>query len=355
MRWSTLVDILCRVCPKLTKLSLKGFPLETVPQEPHILSAMTTLPDLIRLNNYFPNLECINASIKDYNSPLLSSTECSVALSFKNVTLDYVSTDNIVILLPLLPQTTSLSASRVMVDEFSTSIITEAFKGIAGCNRFKELSLPGILRDADLRRFMQLGCFQSLEFLTLRRSNKEFLEAIAIEETSESHNGSEPSATPTLSTQVQTQAQALPVFLDTLRVLRLQRSVSQESRRLTAAQALGLNRLLRRMPRLEYFILEDLLPNLRIFDDIEKEGKSRLGHIWIEYAADAGVLTPEMITRQILDHFGPDPEYFELCIEGRNAIMKEPWAATLKQWFDAKNMNSSEDDSLEVHLTLRYR
>ncbi|KAG0201851.1 hypothetical protein BGX33_010068 [Mortierella sp. NVP41] len=259
-----------------------------------------SVSDLIRLNNYFPNLECINASIKDYNSPLLSSTECSVALSFKNVTLDYVSTDNIVILLPLLPQTTSLSAARVMVDEFSTSIITEAFKRIAECNRFKELSLPGILRGADLRRFMQLGCFQSLEFLTLRRSNKEFLEAIAIEETSESHNGSEPSATPTLSTQ-------------------------------------------------------DLLPNLRIFDDIEKEGKSRLGHIWIEYAADAGVLTPEMITRQILDHFGPDPEYFELCIEGRNAIMKEPWAATLKQWFDAKNMNCSEDDSLEVHLTLRYR
>lgn len=194
MRWSTMVDILRNVCPKLTRLNVRRIPLElapnaastsastlpfnlTPPQDSpsqDVYPAITTLlldtasltiQGVIQLNSDFPSVERVNIRIKS-NNGLLPSIDYSVVLSFKTVTLTCIDSTCIVALLPMLPRMTSLSIEQY-TGEFDMPLMMQAFKGIGGRNQFKLLAFHFPWDAADLRVFMQLECLRSLESLEL--------------------------------------------------------------------------------------------------------------------------------------------------------------------------------------------
>ncbi|KAF9135761.1 hypothetical protein BGX30_011456 [Mortierella sp. GBA39] len=126
--------------------------------------------------------------------------------------------------------------------EINVCSMVQAFKGIGVRNQFKLLSFPFPWTAADLRDFMQLECLRSLESLELWDSGQAFLEAIE-----------------------------LPVFLDTIRVLRLDVYISRRSTYLTTTHASILSDLLKKMPRLEHLSFQrSLLPDLSVFDGLAR-------------------------------------------------------------------------------------
>ncbi|KAF9149960.1 hypothetical protein BG015_008222 [Linnemannia schmuckeri] len=400
MLWATMVDILQNVCPKLTKLNVRRIPLEfklndaapsvfllpftaTLPPlqdfpPPDVFPGITTLlldttsltiQELIQLNSIFPSVECVSIHIKNNDRPL-PPIDPTVVLSFKTVTLTCVDSNGIVALLPILPHMTSLSLERYS-GEFNMRSMVLAFKSIGGRNRFKLLAFPFPWAAASLRDFMQLECFRSLESLELWNSSEAFLKAIDTEESSESQAGSELSTAPpaiitaispsttavtTTGTEVPVaeQKQALPVFLDTIRVLRLKTYISRRSIKLTTTQTSILNVLLKKMPCLEHFSLQrELLPDLSVFDGLARN-QPPLRYLSIAIAASTGFLTPEMVSTQILDRYVPDMENMHLSLEGPRAIMERPWVKELSRWFDGESDRRSEYDPVGIYLSMCY-
>ncbi|KAH7052718.1 hypothetical protein BKA57DRAFT_456313 [Linnemannia elongata] len=387
MRWSTMVDILRNVCPKLTKLNVHQIPLEVEPIA--AASAISTLPftatpsppqdflhrdvfptittlfldttslttqELIELNRVFPSVECLNIRIKSNGRPL-PPIDPSVALSFKTVTLTCVESNSIVTLLPILPRMTSLSVVQ-HTGELNLRSIVQAFKAIGGRNQFKLLSLPFWWTVANLRDFMQLECLRSLESLELWNSGQAFLEAIGANEPFESQVGSEHPTTsleiPTATAETTTtttatvappapQTSVLPVFLNTIRVLRLRTYISRRSTALTPTHSSILSDLLKKMPRLEHLSLKrNLLPDLSVFDGLERN-QPPLRYLRIAVAASTGPLTPKMISTQILERYKPRLEDVNMSLEGPGDIMKQSWVKRLVRWVNGQDCRHEQD------------
>ncbi|KAF9313772.1 hypothetical protein BGZ91_006172 [Linnemannia elongata] len=285
MRWSTMVDILRNVCPKLTKLNVHQIPLEVEP----IAAALSVVQHTGELN--------------------LRS-------------------------------------------------IVQAFKAIGGRNQFKLLSLPFWWTVANLRDFMQLECLRSLESLELWNSGQAFLEAIGANEPFESQVGSEHPTTsleiPTATAETTTtttatiappapQTSILPVFLNTIRVLRLRTYISRRSIALTPTHSSILSDLLRKMPRLEHLSLKrNLLPDLSVFDGLERN-QPPLRYLRIAVAASTGPLTPKMISTQILDRYKPRLEDVNMSLEGPGDIMKQSWVKRLVRWVNGQDCRHDQD------------
>ncbi|KAG0285560.1 hypothetical protein BGZ96_010205 [Linnemannia gamsii] len=411
MRWSTMVDILRNVCPRLTKLKVGRIPLELTPNatstsvstppfnlppqvfpSQDVYPAITTLlldttsltiQGVIQLNDIFPSVERVNIRIKEQRRPL-PPIDRSVVLSFKTVTLTCIDSTSIVALLPILPRVTSLSIEQY-TGELDMPLMVQAFKDIGGRNKFKLLAFPFSWNASDLRVFMQLECLWSLESLELWNSSKAFLEAIGVAESLESQVRFEIStpppsttatitpkdaATVTTTTPAATKASAstikvvatpaavhthaLPVFLDTIQVLRLKVYKSRRSTNLTTTHASILNGILKKMPRLEHFSLQrELLPDLSIFDGLEKN-QPPLRYLRIAVAASTGPLISEMVSAQILDRYVPGLENVNISLEGPRAIMERPWVKKLSRWFDSKNESRSEYDLTNINLCRCY-
>lgn len=277
-------------------------------------------------------------------------------------------------------------------------LMVQAFKGIGGRNQLKLLSLPFSWEAADLRVFMQLECLRTLESLELWNSGKAFLEAIGAAESLESQAGAElpsPSSTAAIVTPedaaititsttaalipttapattaeatatrttsktmaaaipAAVQKQALPVFLDTIRVLRLKVYQSRRSAYLTTTHASILNGLLKKMPRLEHFSLQrQLLPDLSVFDGLERS-QPPLRYLRIAVAASTGPLTSEMVSTQIRDRYVPGLEDATISLEGPQAIMERTWVTELSQWFEDNNESRSEYDLTGIYLSTCY-
>ncbi|KAK3834894.1 MAG: hypothetical protein JOS17DRAFT_738091 [Linnemannia elongata] len=386
MRWSTMVDILQNVCPKLTKLTVHRIPLEVElnaaaspfstlpftatppPQDfppldvfPAIATLFLnttslTIQELIQFNRIFPSVERVSIQIKSNDRPL-PPIDPSVALSFKTVILTRVESSSIVPLLPILPRMTSLSMEQ-HTGELNLHSMVQAFKSLGERNQFKLLSFPFSWTVANLRDFIQLDCLRSLESLELWNSGQAFLEAIGTKEPFESKAGSEhrtlPSAPSTATATVASPAQqtpALPVFLDTIRVLRLKTYISRMSSNLTTTQTLILSELLKKMPRLEHLSFQrDLLPDLSVFEGLERN-QPPLRYLRIAVAASTGRLTPDMVSTQILDRYEEGLEDVNISLEGPQDIMKQSWVKKLIRWFNDKNNRRHDGDLRKVSLS----
>ncbi|KAF9908853.1 hypothetical protein EC991_009373 [Linnemannia zychae] len=378
MRWSDMVDILQHVCPRLTCLKFRRISLQlrlntsatsTLESSTrdcfptltalHLESTQMTIKEFIELANLFPNVESIKVRMK--NDDRYSYIDRSVVLPFKSVVFGIITSACLVTVLPMLPRMTHLSLSQYQ-EEFNIAAVVEAFKDLGGRNQFKELEFPFQWSKTNLRAFIRLDCLRSLESFITMNSAHEFLEAVG--------EGSEliglttttepPTDTTAIAATATTQSvylipmpiQVLPVFLETIKVLKFTVYIGRGPRHLTAAHLSILKVLLRKMPLLEIFTLHRaLLPDLSIFDNIESSHMPRLRRIHIAFAAVSGPLTPEMITTQIINRLKPSLGILEVSLQGPRAKMLEPWVNTLEQWFEDGNENRSGNDLLRTYLT----
>lgn len=246
--------------------------------------------------------------------------------------------------------------------ELNLHSMVQAFKSIGERNQFKLLSFPFSWTAANLRAFMRVECLRSLESLELWNSGQAFLEAIGTKEAFESQAGSKhPTLPPAPSTVTITTAATvappaprtptLPIFLDTIRVLRLKTYISRRSTGLTTTHASILSDLLKKMPHLEHLSFQrDLLPDLCVFDGLERS-QPPLQYLRIAVAASTGPLTPEMVSTQILDRYEADLEDVNISLEGPRDIMKRAWVKKLIRWFDGQNNRRHEGDLRNFSLS----
>ncbi|KAF9928634.1 hypothetical protein FBU30_002260 [Linnemannia zychae] len=375
MYWSTLIDILNQICPNLTSLTLRNIPLEFVhlssiantadPLKETSLSPTKdvfpnitrlaiekismTIQQLIQFNNHFPNLENIYVHIQTDNTLDASSRiDHSAALSFKSVTLSGTSSSTLAKLLPLLPNMTRLEITDCYEyeedDDYDVASVVAAFRALGNRNQFKELySISVEWSVADFKNFLQLDCLRSLEHFEIWDSGMEFIEAIgdvAIEAAGGFILSSSVSTISVLSKM------HFPVFTNTIRELRLGASSGTKSAILTSPKVLILKMLLNKMPCLKELMIENLLfPDLTFFygidyDTDEKEdGDSHSGnkvphlryfHGCVKVKTEP--ITPEMITKHILDRLAPDLEELKIVLVLSRFTMKEPWVNKLREW-----------------------
>ncbi|KAG0078195.1 hypothetical protein BGZ90_005741 [Linnemannia elongata] len=337
MRWSTMVDILRNVCPKLTKLNVHQIPLEVEPIA--AASAISTLPFTATLS---PPQDFLHRDV------------------FPAVATLFLDTTSLTI--QELIELNRVFPSHCRSPAYTTSddkpVGVQAFKAIGGRNQFKLLSLPFWWTVANLRDFMQLECLRSLESLELWNSGQAFLEAIGANEPFESQVGSDHPTTsleiPTATAETTTtttatiappapQTSILPVFLNTIRVLRLRTYISRRSIALTPTHSSILSDLLKKMPRLEHLSLKrNLLPDLSVFDGLERN-QPPLRYLRIAVAASTGPLTPKMISTQILDRYKPRLEDVNMSLEGPGDIMKQSWVKRLVRWVNGQDCRHDQD------------
>ncbi|KAG9066765.1 hypothetical protein KI688_012675 [Linnemannia hyalina] len=138
------------------------------------------------------------------------------------------------------------------------------------------------------------------------------------------------------------QTAELPVFLDTIRILRLEAYISRWPTDLTTNHTSILGDFLKRMPYLEHLSFQrGLLPDLSVFDGLARN-QPPLRYLRIAVAASTGPLTPEMVSTQIFDCYEPGLEDVDISLQGPQDVMEQPWVKKLVQWFDGQNNRRRE-------------